>query len=220
MNARSVLLLAVLAARTAGAQEVNLARLGGEGQNRVSVRTGGEYGLVAGVGYSREVEALGRTMLLGADMTLPWAGLDAGDWRLRASALVPIVGGEHWKLAGIFAPTVRETTNDVARMTGVGVDVGAVGGWYARRWFAALEAGADWEIATYVKNSDRYRQIIYAGARDGWYRMPGGNFRLGLQTGLSFSRFDVALRAGRLLDVGGNSPPLPYYVTLGLTTRF
>jgi hypothetical protein len=222
MNAlrRALILLAVLAARTAGAQEVNLARLGGEGQNRVSVRTGAEYGLVAAVGYSRAVEALGRTMLLGADFTLPWAGLDAGDWRLRVSALVPIVGGDHWKLAGTFAPTVRETTNDVARMTGVGVDVGAVGGWYAAGWFAALEAGADWEITTYVANSAGYRQIVYAGARDGWYGMPGGNFRLGLQAGLSFSRFDVALRVGRLLDLDGNNPSLPLYGTLGLTTRF
>jgi hypothetical protein len=159
-------------------------------------------------------------MLLGADMTLPWAGLDAGDWRLRVNALVPIVGGDRWKLAGTFAPTVRETTNDVARMTGVGVDAGLVGGWYAPRWFAALEAGADWAIATYVANSDRYRQIVYAGARDGWYRMPGGNFRLGLQAGLSFSRFDVALRAGRLLGLEGNGPSLPYYGTLAVTTRF
>jgi hypothetical protein len=50
--------------------------------------------------------------------------------------------------------------------------------------------------------------------------MPGGNFRLGLQAGLSFSRFDVALRVGRLLDLEGNKPSLPLYGTLGLTTRF
>jgi hypothetical protein len=219
MNARRVLLLAVLAARTAGAQEVNLARLGGESKNRVTVRSGAEYGLVAGVGYSREVEGLGR-MLLGADLTLPWARVDDGDWRLRLSALAPIVGSGRWRLAGTFAPTLRHTSNDLARMTGVGVDLGAVGGWYARGWFAALEAAADWEIATYVQNSDRYRRNVYAGARDGWYGKPGGNFRLGLQAGMSFSRFDVALRLGRLLDFKGHDPQLPYYGTIGLTTRF
>lgn len=219
MNARKVLMVAVLATGTAGAQEVNLARLGGEA-DRVSVRTGAEYGLVAGVGYSREVAALGRTMLLGADVTVPWAGLDTADWRLRASALWPFVNGERWKVAGTFAPTVRETTNDVARMTGLGVDVGAVGGWYAPGWFAALEAGVDAELTTYVANSERYRRIVYAGARDGWYAMPGGNFRVGLQGGLSFSRFELALRLGQLRSLGGDGPVFPLYGTLAWTTRF
>ncbi len=104
MNARKLLLLAILAAGTAGAQEANLARLGGEARNRVSVRTGTEYGMVAGLGYSREVAALDRTMLLGGDVTLPWGGLDAADWRLRVNALVPVAGGDRWKLAGTFAP--------------------------------------------------------------------------------------------------------------------
>lgn len=220
MNARGALLLAMLAAGSASAQEVNLARLGDGTQNRVSLRTGAEYGLVTGVGYSREVPALGRTMLLGADVTVPWGGLDAADWRLRVNALVPIVGGDRWKLAGTFAPTLRETTNDVARMTGLGLDAGVVGGWYAPRWFAAVDAGADWSFATYVANSERYRQLVYAGARDGWYRMPGGNFRAGVQAGVSFSRFELALRLGRLRDLKGNGPALPLYGTLAVTTRF
>jgi hypothetical protein len=220
MNARGALLLAMLAAGPAAAQEPNLARLGDGPRNRVSLRTGADYGLATGVGYSREVPALGRTMLLGADFTMPWGNLDAGDWRLRVNALVPIVGGDRWKLAGTVAPTLRETTNDVARMTGVGVDVGVVGGWYAPRWFAAVDAGADWSFATYVANSERYRQLVYADARDGWYRMPGGNFRAGVQAGVSFSRFELALRLGGLRDLKGNGPALPLYGTLAVTTRF
>jgi hypothetical protein len=220
MNARKLVVLALLTVGTAGAQEANLARLGEGDENRVTVRTGAEYGLVAGLGYSREVTALGRTMLLGADVTLPWAGLDVADWRVRLNGLVPIAFGDRWKLAGTFSPTLRETTNDVARMTGLGVDMGAVGGWYAPGWFAALEAGFDWEITTHVTSSDRYRQIVYAGARDGWYATPGGNFRAGLQAGLSFSRFDLALRLGGLRDLKGEGPTLPFYGTLAMTTRF
>jgi hypothetical protein len=221
MTARGALVSAMLlTAVPAGAQEVNLARLGSGPENRVAVRMGAEYGLVTGVSYSREVPALGRTALLGADLTMPWGGLDAGDWRLRVSALAPIAGGERWKVAGVVAPTVRETTNDVARMTAVGLDAGLVGGWYAPRWFAAVDAGADWSFATYVANSERYRQIVYAGARDGWYRMPGGNFRAGVQAGVSFSRFELALRLGRLRDLSGNGPALPLYGTVALTTRF
>lgn len=220
MNARGALLLAVLAAGPAGAQEVNLARLGDAARNRVSLRTGAEYGLVTGVGYSRAVPALGRTMSLGTDFTVPWGGLDAGDWRLRVNALVPIAGGDRWKLAATVSPTLRETTNDVARMTGLGLDLGAVAGWYAPGGFAAVDAGADWSFATYVANSDRYRRVVYAGARDGWYRMPGGNLRAGVQAGLSFSRFELALRLGRLRDLKGNGPAFPLYGTVAVTTRF
>ena len=47
---------AVLLAARAQAQEVNLARAGrGAAANRVHVRTGAEYGFVAGVGYARTV---------------------------------------------------------------------------------------------------------------------------------------------------------------------
>ncbi len=220
MTARGALLLAVLAAGRAGAQEANLARLGDGTPQRVSLRAGAEYGLVTGVAYAREVPALGRTMLLGADFTVPWGDLDVADWRLRVNALVPLAGGDRWKLAGTFAPTLRETTNDVARMTALGLDVGAVAGWYAPGWFAAIDAGADWSFATYVANGDRYRQIVYSGARDGWYRMPGGNFRAGAQAGLSFSRLELALRVGRLRDLKGNGPTFPLYGTLAVTTRF
>ena len=107
MNARRALRLLILAAGPAGAQEVNLARLGEGSQNRVSLRTGAEYGVVTGLGYSREVPALGRTVLLGADVAVPWGGFDVGDWRMRVNALVPIVGGERWKLAGSFSSRPR-----------------------------------------------------------------------------------------------------------------
>src|SRR5206468_1954272 len=117
----------------------------------------------------------GRTALAGGELTVPLGDLDAGDWRLRATALVPLVTGESWKLAGTVAPTVRSTTNEAARMIGLGVDVGAAGGYYAPGWFAALEAGLDCAVATHVKHSAAYRKLVFAEARDGWYAAPGGN---------------------------------------------
>ena len=220
MSARGLALVALVAAAPAGAQEVNLARLGDGPRDRVTLRTGAEYGLVAGVGYAREVAALGRTVLLGADAAMPWGGLDAADWRLRLGALAPVAGGDRWKLAASFAPALRATANDVARMIGLGVDLGAVGGFYAPGWFTALEAGVDWELTTHVASSDRYRRLVYAGARDGWYATPGANLRLGLQAGLSFSRLELALRVGRLRSLGGDGPALPLYGTLAVAARF
>jgi hypothetical protein len=213
--------LVLVAPLVARAQEVNLSAIeDDDSTNHVYLRTGAEYGFVAGVGYARSVSLLDRRILLTGDLTTPWAGIDASDYRLRAGVQVPIVGSRRWKLAGAIAPTLRGTKNDVARMIGLGTDLGLTGGFYARHWFLAGEVGFDWAMATHVANSDLYRTDVYAGARDGWYATPGGNFRYGVQAGASFGRHDLVLRAGQLRDISGGSPLLPFYGTLSLDTRW
>jgi hypothetical protein len=225
MNSRAlfgaVAFAAVVAAPLAArAQEVNLSRLDDEPANRVHLRTGVEYGFVAGAGYARTVSLLDRRLLVTGDVTLPWAGIDRSDYRVRAGVLVPIVGVRGWRLAGTFAPTARATKTVSGRMTNLGTDVGLQGGFYARHWFVAGEAGFDWAITTHVTHSDAYREQVYAGARDGWYALAGGNLRAGLQAGASFGRHDLVLRAGRMIDVGGAPPMLPFYGVLTFDTRW
>lgn len=210
----------VVAPLAAQAQEVNLSRLDDEPANRVHVRTGAEYGFVAGVGYARTVSLLERRLLVTGDVTLPWAGLDASDYRVRVGALVPIVGSRRWRLAGTVAPTARGTKSVINRMTSFGTDVGLQGGFYARSWFVAGEAGVDWAMTTHVAHSDAYRETVYEGARDGWYALAGANIRGGLQVGASFGRHDLVLRAGRMIDIGGAPPMLPFYGMLTFDTRW
>jgi len=96
---RAAVFAAVVAAPlVARAQEVNLSRLDDEPANRVHVRTGAEYGFVAGVGYARTVSLLDRRLLLTGDVTVPFGGVDASDYRVRTGALVPIVGARRWRL--------------------------------------------------------------------------------------------------------------------------
>src|SRR3954463_11550173 len=99
MSARNVLVVAaaLILASPAWAQNVNLARIDEQTPNHVQVRSGAEYGFVAGVGSAWSVVVLDRTFLLGGDATLPWGGFDAGDYSLRTSALIPIVGVDHWR---------------------------------------------------------------------------------------------------------------------------
>lgn len=205
---------------TAQAQEVNLSRLDEAPTHQAHVRAGAEYGFVAGVGYARTVSLLERRWLLLGDLTLPWAGLDASDYRFRAGALVPIVGSRRWRLAGSFAPTIRGTKNVGSSMTSLGTDLGVQGGFYAWHWFVAGEVGFDWALTTHITHSDEYRQRVYPGARDGWYALAGGLIRYGIQAGASFGRHDLVLRAGQLVEVGGEKPILPFYLTLALDTRW
>ena len=215
-----VALLVVLISGRAQAQEVNLARLDQGPANRVYVRTGAEWAFVGGVGYARTVPVGQRRMVLLGELTAPWAAADASDYQARVGALVPILAWRGWQLAGSLEPTVRGTKNDLGRMTSLGANGGVVGGYYARRWFAAGELGFDYTLTTRIAHSQLYRDTVYENARDGWYVNPGGNYRLGGQAGASFGRYELALRAGILRDMMGGQPMFPLYATLAFSTSW
>jgi len=183
-----------------------------------SVRTGIDQGLVVDAGYAHALSLFGRDVLVGGDATVVTA--NASDYQLRATATVPIVGRGNWRVLGALSPIVRGTTNQEATMVGLSTDVAVMAGRYTRRWFFAGEVGLDIDLATHVTNSEAYRMIAYPDARDGWYRTPGGTFRYGLETGVSFGRYDATLRAGKLLDLGGGGPLMPIYGTVGVAARF
>lgn len=206
--------------REAHAQEVNLSTLEAEQSDRVYARTGAEYGFSAGLGYARTLRMLSRASLASAEVTAPWAGFDGSDFRLRIGVLTPLAKWGGWQIAATVAPTLRRTGNDLGRLTNVGADVGLTGGYYRSHWFLSVEAGFDWAISTHVAHSKGYRDHVFEEARNGWYGAPRGNARYGLQTGVTFSRFDVAFRVGQLRDTRGEAPLLPFYGTLALVTRW
>lgn len=208
------------AASVAQAEEVNFGAIEGNQQNMVHLRTGAEYAFVAGAGYARILRIDGRPLLVGGDVTLPWASFDLGDYRLRAEAMAPIVGPKEWKLAGRVAPMLRGLDDELARFTNFGVETGVVGGYYARQWMVAAELGLDWALSTHIKHSQRYRNIAYEDAKDGWYRNTGANFNYGLVGGGSFSRFDLLLRAGQGRDLQANPQLLPFYAMLTCNARW
>ena len=216
-----IILVAVLFAAplTAHAQAINFGALD-NGDQLALVTTGAEHGLVLGAGYARAMTLFDHPLVLSGDAALQWAEVDPSDFRLRAGALVPIVGADRWKLIGGVTSIVRGTNNDVARMINVGADVMLAAGYYAPHWFAAGEGGFDWAAATHVTHSDAYRMRVYADARDGWYGNAGATLRYGLHTGVSFGGNDVVLRAGRLHDIAGQPAAFPLYVTLGYDRRF
>jgi hypothetical protein len=215
-----VVAIALTAGSIAYAQDMNLAALDDGPANLVSARTGAEYGFVAGVGYARALSLQGRTFWLGGDLLVPWAGIDASDYRVRVGAVVPFAIRGGFRLAGSFAPTLRGTQNDASQMTSLGADLGVVGGYYARHWFLAVETGFDWSMTTHIEHSARYRTSVYAGARDGWYANAAGNLRYGAQLGATFLRHDLVLRVGQLRGIDGSAPLLPFYGTLGFVTRW
>jgi hypothetical protein len=211
----SAVLFALVAARPARGQELNLSTASAERPGVVEARAGLDHAFVGEIGY-RHVLAWGdRQLVLGGDVAIPFAKPDLHDYRLRATVGLPL-GGQQWKLAGWLSPTLRGTDNPASEMTALGVDLRLTGGYYARRWFAAGELGLDWVAATHVTFSDAYRTTGYSGAKDGWYRAPGGTTYAGLHAGLSFSSFDVIVRLGVPRTTALEQQTVPFYLTLGV----
>ncbi len=219
MKIRATIAALACLTHAASAQEINLASLDEEA-NRVHVTTGAEYSFIASLGYSRILPFLDRKIVVTGEATVPWASLDAGDYGARAGALVPVLDGGRWKVAGTAASVFRGTKTRINQMTDVGVDVGVVGGFYSPRVFVAGEFGVDLALTTRIEHTDGYRMAVHADAQDGWYANPGANLRAGLQAGASFSRYDVILRAGQVRDVDGKPPLFPWYGTLTVDARW
>jgi hypothetical protein len=214
-----VLATLVAAPLTAHAQHVNAGALDDDAKV-VTVTTGAEHGLMLGLGYGRVTSVADRPVLVTGDVTLGWAEVDVDDFRLRVGALAPLAGRGRWKVLGGFAAIVRGTENDLGRLTSVGVDAAVLAGRYTRRALIALELGVDAAMATHVAHSDDYRRVVYADAPDGWYGNPGALVRAGLQAGVSLGRHDLILRAGRMVDLQGGAPMIPFYGTLTYDARW
>jgi hypothetical protein len=209
---KPIVIVALLAPLTANA-DINFATVD-DGTHVVSLTTGAENGLVLGAGYARMLSVKDQPILVRTDLALQWAEVDASDFKLRGGVLIPIVGNASWKLIGGATAIVRGTDNAMSRMINVGADASVLAGYYRPRWFAAVEGGFDWALATHIDHSDAYR-MSFEGARDGWYRNTGGTLRYGVQAGVSFAGNDIILRAGRLQDA-----MLPFYATLAYDRRF
>ncbi len=218
--ALSCLVVVVLVSRSAAAAPINVSALEKERPNIVLLETGAEYAFLVRAGYARRFDVLNRPLIVGAELTVPWAGFDFADYQVRVRTTMPLVGDGHFKLVGQLSPTLRGISNETVRMTSLGIDVGLLGGYYGTHFFVLGELGFDWATTTYVHHKDRYRELVYAEAKDGWYAPGGGNFRVGLVAGYSGKNFDLWLRGGISRDIEMRQTLLPFFATLGGSYRF
>ena len=212
------LVLSVVAVREAQAQW-NVARLGME-KNRAYTTFGLDPAFVGTVGYGRAVRVMEHDWQLTADAGVATASMDARDFRARLGTQTSLL---HWRsvhLTGSATAIMRGTSNAVYRGFNWGADASGTVGVYRPRWFAAGELGKDKAIITHVTHSRWYRESYYADAKDGWYLDAGGTERVGLASGLSLGRTELALRAGWQWTERGNATTSPVYASVGMGVGF
>lgn len=201
----------------AAAQDLNFGALRSDDRHVFHMGVGVEDAMVASFGYGHLLPLLGRTFVLGGELDV--VPVHVSDSRLRVGAVAPVASYGGWMAGAKVLGILRNASNDVNRMTNLGVEPSLFGGFYAKRWFLAAEAGVDWAPATYIHHTESYRRLVYEDARDGWYSSTGANLVYGVSGGYSFSNVDLVVRAGQRRDFRLATWLLPFYATLGVEVR-
>ncbi len=202
------------------AQTIQWASLQPQQKHILNLRTGVEYGLIFGAGYSYVLNTK-MPITLNAEYSFPSGKNLTDDFKSKIGGQIRLLqlGDFHFsaKIQGVF----RRYQNSYVRLLNFGSDMSANIGYYKPKWFVAGEVGFDKAIVTHFKHSSGYREN-YPGVVDGWYEpATGGNFYYGIQSGFSFKKQDVYLKAGKLLTQDFKTTPfLPFYAELGVNRRF
>jgi hypothetical protein len=213
------LVVVLAAARTAAAQAFSRLE---SGQQTVTTETGLQSGIVASLGYAAglRVGAIDRTLMPFAQATMLVARPDLRDHAFRVGSQISVVQVGWFDLSMQLAAEVAGTENSIYRGTALRTDVVLLAGHYGRRGFAVAEAGYDRAWLTHIENSDWYRQVAYAGARDGWYGGAAGKLHAGAKGGVTIGPVELVLRAGVNKTQTLQDLDLPFYATLGANYRF
>lgn len=202
------------------AQTVNWASLKKQDRHIVNLNVSLDYGTTFGAGYAYKLNTKFPILLSGEHSFA--AGKDlSDDFKTKIGGQIQLVATNNIvvsaKLQGVF----RRYQNPLARLLNFGSDMSATVGYYKHKWFAAGEFGFDKAIITHFKNSEEAKQN-FPDIKDGWYEpATGGNFYYGVQAGYSFSRYDVYVKAGNVIEQDFKTKPLlPFYAQAGWNVRF
>lgn len=178
---KSLLLALTLAVPSADRAPVERRR----GSNRVGTSVGLDGALVSwSVRYARGFSLGERAPLWWhTTFTLPMTQPDFGDWRLASGLQTEAlrVGRFAWPVS--LAMVTRTMATSAVRAWGLGTELRTTPGWYPSRWFVAADLSWDQQWGTHLRHRDAYRQFVYEGVQDGWYRTSGFGMRYGLLVG-------------------------------------
>jgi len=219
---KTTILAAILVAGMAiptAAQTLNWSGLQENQKHIVQANVSWDYATTLGLAYGYRIETKLPTVL-SAQFSLPMGENPLDDFKAKIGGQVRVAQKGKFQASVAVYGIYRQYTNDLVRLQNFGGEFTGVIGYYRPRWFVAAECGFDKAIVTRIRNSEAMKNL-YAGVRDGWYVPTGGNFVFALQTGYSFNRVDIILKAGKTLDQHLRSTAMiPMTAQLGVNVRF
>jgi hypothetical protein len=200
-------------------QSINWKSLKKEQRHIINVNAGIDYGITAGAGYSYQLKS-GLPVVLNAEYSFPGGKNLSDDFKTKIGGYIRLYQHNNFQFSAKVQGVFRRYQNSFATLLNFGSDMSGIIGYYKPKWFVAGEAGFDKAIVTHFKHSEAYKEN-FPSVKDGWYEpATGGNFYYGLQTGFSFRRNDIYLKAGKLITQDFSSTPLlPFYLQAGYNIR-
>lgn len=210
----SLAALALLAApSTARAQEAT--RMPAASRQSIGLELGLDHAFIARVTYARRV-TLGPLpdARVHVRFALPVVLPDLGEMSLDGALRATLLAWRDLRFSALAGPLVKVSSNDVFVGATLGVGATLRFGYESERWGLQAEAAYEQMLCTYIHHTDLYRQVSFAGARDGWYAFTGSTARVGLRAGVRVGALELTARGG--IDATGRFNALlpPYYATL------
>lgn len=202
------------------AQTLNWSSLSKEQKHIINLNVAAEHALNYGIGYGYKLESK-MPIVLSAEYSFPSGNNLTDDFKTKIGGQTRLLQLNDFHFSARVQGVFRRYQTSYARLLNFGSDMAAVIGYYKPKWFVAGEAGFDKAIVTHFKHSDFYKQN-FPDIKDGWYEpATGGNFYYGIQTGYSKTKFDIYLKAGKLIEQDfKTNPMLPFYAQVGINLKF
>jgi hypothetical protein len=221
MNRRiSYLALFVSLAVALPARAQQVTNLPGGTEQSVGVEAGFDSAFIVRGTYTHELKGVLPDAVVYARFTWPVASPDIADFAVDAGLAATVIGTQRWKVQLLLGPVIRNTSNDLFNATALGFRSGMLAGYRSDTWGLMAELGYEQILATYLRNSDLYKEKVYSDARDGWYSLTGGTFQLGLRGGGRIGRVELHGSLGVMTTEELKPLTPPYYGTLGTEYAF
>jgi hypothetical protein len=200
-------------------QTINWKSLDKEQRHIINVNAGADYGLTVGAGYGYQLKSK-MPVVLNVEYSFPAGEKLFDDFKTKIGGYIRLYQVNNFQFSAKVQGVFRRYQNSFASLLNFGSDLAGIAGYYKPKWFVAGEAGFDKAIVTHFKHTAAYKQN-FPSVKDGWYEpATGGNFYYGLQTGFSYRRNDIYLKAGKILAQDFSTKPLlPFYLQLGYNIR-
>jgi len=203
------------------AQTINWASLKEENKHIVNVNMGLDYGFTYGLGYGYQFKTWVFPTIANIEYSNPSGEKKLDDFKTKLGIHIRLVEFNNFQLSAKIQGVFRKYESDMVRLVNFGSDMNVMAGYYRKIWFFAAEGGFDKAIVTHFKHSQK-AEDRFPGVVGGWY-LPatGGNYYYGLQTGFSFWKNDIYLKAGKVINQNlRTTPMLPFYAQVGYNLRF
>lgn len=203
------------------AQSFNWGNLNPERPLTLQLSAGLEHGIVFGTGITTLQNFPLFPVVSQVEFSVPYGEDILDDFKIKLGGQINWWHSGSWNFSTKIQGVFRRYQQEFVRLVNFGSDLGGTFGYYRPHGFIAAEVGFDKAIVTHFKHAEVY-YTIHPEVVDGWYEpSTGGNFYYGIQTGLSLSRIELVVRAGKMLPQDFRTELLfPLYAQLGLNLNF